>query len=143
MQSNRMECGICIEATIDSRGRAIETKEWRKILKDFAWWGWFPWRRNPKNTKWSSPFLTQYQAAIHSRSLRAQAHHYLLSLQTLLSFPPPSCVVSSVLLAPPLFLLKWKIPRLYFVPALLYLYCVYWTTNQWPQFKITKKPARS
>lgn len=33
-------------------------------------------------------FLTQYRAAIHSRSLRAQPYHHLLSLQALLSSPP-------------------------------------------------------
>jgi len=46
---------------------------------------------NPRNMKWSNPFLTQYRAAIHSRSLRAQTHHHLLSLQTLLNFSSFLC----------------------------------------------------
>jgi len=36
MQSIRATCGICKGVTIDPRGRATETKERRKILRDFA-----------------------------------------------------------------------------------------------------------
>lgn len=82
--------------TTSPRERVTETDEWRKILRDFAWWGWFPWRRNPTNTKWSShPWLNT--VAIYPRRLRAVAPLLLSHSSNPLKLPASSLRCTLVL----------------------------------------------